>query len=56
MIITQAVSLVCFTRLYSVEEVAEIKKITFKDIIKSVTNITSAAIQDNLFFWRDGVY
>ncbi len=41
-------------RIFSEEEISEIKQIKFKDVILAATNIPSDAIQENVFTWKNG--
>lgn len=43
-----------FCRLFTDDEIAEIKKITLWDIIVNSTDVEAEDIQKNVFFWVDG--
>ena len=41
-------------RLFTVEEIEEIRSITLKSVIVQTTGIEVGELQDSVFFWRDG--
>ncbi|XP_046509346.1 dual oxidase 2 isoform X3 [Equus quagga] len=41
-------------RLFSKEEIAEIRNITLKDVLVAVANVDPSALQSNVFIWHPG--
>ncbi|XP_057577991.1 dual oxidase 2 [Hippopotamus amphibius kiboko] len=40
--------------LFSMEEIAEIRNTTLRDVLVAVTNVNPAALQPNVFIWQQG--
>ena len=43
------------SRIFTEDEINEIRSTTFKDVILSATNIPSDSVQDNVFVWKTGI-
>lgn len=43
------------SRLFSKEEIAEIRNTSLRDILVAVTNVDPSALQPNVFFWLAGM-
>lgn len=43
-------------RLFSKEEIAEIRNTTLRDVLVAVSNVDPSALQPNVFFWQEGEY
>lgn len=41
-------------RLFSEEEIAEIRNTTLRDVLIAVSNVDPSALQPNVFFWQEG--
>lgn len=41
-------------RLFSKEEIAEIRNTTLRDVLVAVSNVDPSALQPNVFFWQEG--
>ena len=42
------------SRIFTEEEINEIRSTTFKDVILRATDIPSDSVQDNVFVWKTG--
>ena len=47
-------SSLCFSSLFTQEEIQMIRNVTFHDVLVAVTSAESTDLQNNVFFWRDG--
>lgn len=41
-------------RLFSEEEIAEIRNTSLRDVLVAVTNLNPSALQPSVFFWHTG--